>query len=147
MYTKILVPLDGSRFSECVLDHVKSLNAGEIVLLLVIEPVNKQIYEVPEEFFTEYQKKSTEIARDYLEKLAAKIGQAGLSVSTAVVSGKPSEAILSYARENGIDLIAVSTHGRSGISRWALGSVADRLVRQSHIPILLISPPGCRISD
>ena len=72
--------------------------------------------------------------------------QEGISARGEVVTGKAADAILDYAEKNNVDLIIMSTHGRSGISRWAFGSVADRVVRHSIAPVLLVAPAGCRIN-
>ena len=67
-------------------------------------------------------------------------------VQPVVIQGKVAEGILDYVVKNQVDLIMMSTHGRSGPSRWALGSVADRVIRHSLIPVLIVSPKGCRIT-
>ena len=68
----------------------------------------------------------------------------GVGTRTIVVDGNPAEEIMNYAERNGIDLIVISSHGRSGASRWLFGSVAEKVSRHSTIPVLLISAPGCR---
>ena len=149
MYKKILVPLDGSEFSECILEHVRAVATGcqvpEVVLLRVIEPWDRQIYEVPEDWRRDIEKKAQAEIEDHLSKLADNLRQEGIAVSTAVVEGKPVDEILNYTSKNQVDLIAMSTHGRSGVSRFAFGSVADRVIRYSAIPLLIASPAGCRI--
>jgi nucleotide-binding universal stress UspA family protein len=60
------------------------------------------------------------------------------------VKGSAAEEILKYSQDNDVDLIIMSTHGRSGVSRWAMGSVADRVVRTSVAPVLLTTPKECR---
>ena len=77
--------------------------------------------------------------------MADDLNKDGVAAETAVVSGKPAEAILDYAKQNQVELIIMSTHGRSGVGRWAFGSVADRILRYSVAPVLLIPPAGCRI--
>ena len=147
MYKKILVPLDGSEFSECILEHVKAIATGcqvpEVVLLRVVEPV-REIYWMGEDWRRDAEVKTKAMAQDYLSKLADKLKQEGMAVNFAVVDGKPVGEILNYASNNQVDLIAMSTHGESGISRFALGSVTDRVIRHSTAPLLLVSPPGCR---
>ena len=151
MYKKVLVPLDGSPFSECVLDHVKTMATGckipEVILALVVEPVNPGMYEVPGIFIEEIQKQAVTSGEEYLTKTAEKLVAAGVAAYGVVLRGNVSEAILEYARKNGVDLVIMSTHGRSGIARWAMGSVADRVARQANVPVMLVSPPGCRISS
>jgi nucleotide-binding universal stress UspA family protein len=150
MYKKVIVPLDGSPFSECVLEHVKIMAAGckipEVILVFVVEPVNPAMYEVPGNFIEEIQKQAITTSEEYLKKTAEKLVAAGVSATWVVLRGNVSESILDYARKNEIDLVIMSTHGRSGIARWAMGSVADRVARQATVPVMLVSPPGCRIS-
>jgi len=151
MYQKILVPLDGSEFSEATLEHVKAIATGckvpEVILLMVVEPYH-QVY-VSEDYWPTMaddaiaaEAKALSSAKEYISKLAKKLKKQGLSVQTAVVNGSPDSEILDYAKNSQVDLIIMSTHGRSGISRWVFGSVADRVVRNASIPVLVVSPPG-----
>jgi nucleotide-binding universal stress UspA family protein len=159
MYKKILVPLDGSKQGECTLGHVKDIATGcgmaEVVLLTVTESYN---------FFVQYEtnltqmnrevaekEKSEEMARQkaltYLNTLSDNLEKNGLNVKTEVITRddqSPAEIILDYALNNNVDLIVIATHGRSGITRWAYGSVAEKVVRHSTVPVLTITPSGCR---
>lgn len=149
MYQKILVPLDGSEFSECILEHVRAVATGchvpQVVLLRVIEPWDPQLYDIPDSFRYDMHKKAQGEAEDYLAKLADSLSHEGVAVETAVIQGKSAEGILDYADKNRVDLIVMSTHGKSGVSRWAFGSVADRVIHQSAVPVLIASPPSCRV--
>lgn len=151
MYKKILVPLDGSEFSECILEHVRAVATGcrvpEVVLLRVIEPWDPQkTYGIPDDWLRDTLKQAQAVAEDYLAKLADNLKQEGIAASTAVVQGQPVDEIMNYASKNQVDLIAMSTHGGSGISRFAFGSVADRVIRYSAAPLLIASPSACRTS-
>lgn len=147
MYKKILAPLDGSDLSECTLSHLRAVATGchvpEVVLLRVVEPFH-QIPEVSEEFIKEARKSALESAKSYLSQVADGLKKDGVTTSTVVLQGQPGEEILDYAKKNKIDLIVISTHGRSGIARWAMGSVADKVVRHSKAPVLTVTPAGCR---
>jgi nucleotide-binding universal stress UspA family protein len=149
MYKKILVPLDGSKFAECVLNHVKSVAEGccvsEVILLFVVESV-KGVWNVPENWVGESLKQSTLSAETYLKEISSDLIQRGIPVTSKVLQGPPAETILSYAQANAVELIITSTHGRSGIKRWVFGSVADKVIHQSLIPVLIVTPPGCRQS-
>ena len=79
-------------------------------------------------------------ARDYLDGLALPLRGKGLKVQCVTMIGLPAESIVSYAEENRFDLVALATHGRSGLRRLVFGSVADYVVRKSGLPILLIKP-------
>jgi nucleotide-binding universal stress UspA family protein len=149
MYKKILAPLDGSELSECTLDHVSAIGSGcqvpEVILLQVIEPLQTAAaIEIPETFANTLSKQRKKDAGDYLRKAVERIKRSGLKVETAIANGEPADEILKYAEKNKVDLIVMSTHGRSGIVRWAMGSVAEKIVRHSPVPVLTVTPPGCR---
>ena len=160
MYKKILGPLDGSVLSEFSLDHIKTIATGcnvpEVILLYVFEkPVTfggfwgsmektgraiNQLKEAEDEALKK--------AQDYLDMKASNLKREGIQVKTFVShteTGKGvAENILDYADEENVDLIIMSTHGLSGMSRWAFGSVANRVVHNSKIPVMMIIPPGFR---
>jgi nucleotide-binding universal stress UspA family protein len=87
--------------------------------------------------------KKEEQAERYLDGIAAKLEAKGIKVRTDVLFWPPAEAIASYAEQNDADIIVMSSHGRSGPSRWAHGSVADKVLRSSTVPVLMIRAPGC----
>ena len=153
MYKKILAPLDGSELSECSLEHVRSVATGchvpEVVLLRVIEPI-PNVYEEgqvslgSQEWRRDVEQKNRAWAETYLSKTADDLKKDGVAAQTAVVVGRPADEILDYIERNKVDLIIMSTHGRSGVSRWVIGSVAEKVLRHSAVPVLVVSPPGCR---
>ncbi len=156
MYSKVLIPLDGFGLAECILGHVREIVTGcqvsEVVLLTVVESYEKGLPSttwggvISAEQGAALAIKSRAKAKDYITEVADKLREEGIFVQPVVIQGKVAEGILDYAIENQVDLIMMSTHGRSGPSRWALGSIADRVIRHSPIPILIVSPKGCRIS-
>ena len=79
-------------------------------------------------------------AFDYLEKIADTLREKGLDTESVVLEGDPGEAMVSYANNNDIELIAVATHGRTGLRRAVLGSVTDYILRKSGLPVLVIRP-------
>ncbi|MFW6150418.1 MAG: universal stress protein [Chloroflexota bacterium] len=150
MYRKILVPLDGSEFAECVLPHAKAVATGcqvpEVVLLYVVEPVRQPARAYMDSSVLEQARRdSMTSAKEYLNKVSSDLNLPGSTVQTVVVEGYPGEQILDYAEKNQVDLITMSTHGRSGVARWAVGSIADRVLRHSVAPVLVSSPAACRI--
>ncbi len=149
MYKKILAPLDGSELSECSLEHIRSVATGchvpEVLLLWVVEPL-RQVVELGEDWRRKAETRIQSEAENYLSKLADDLKKEGVAAEAVVVSGRPADMILDYANQNQVDLIIMSTHGRSGVSRWFLGSVAEKILRHSLIPVLTVSPPGCRIA-
>ncbi len=152
MYQKILVPMDGSKLAECVVEHVKLIATGcqvpTVVLLRVIEPISPPGYlprGMAEDAYRDARETAEIQAKDYLNEIAEGLKAEGIAVETDIADGLPANEILDYADHNQVDLIVVSTHGRSGISRWWSGSVAEKVVSQSLIPVLIVTPPGCRI--
>jgi len=153
MYKKILAPLDGSEFSERSLEHVKAIASGchvpEVVLFAVVEPMPQSAEIggfVGGEWIYQAEKQALAWLQDYLIKSVDKLGGEGINAKIAVAHGKAADEILEYASRNKVDLIIMSTHGRSGVARWALGSVADKVVRHAQAAVLLISPQGSRTS-
>ena len=141
MFKKILVPLDGSSFAEEALPHARELaecGGAEIILARVDEP-----YEPPPGIFvpaTAIPEVVRLSAGEYLEQLVSRLKLAGFKVESVVLDGKVADALLKYAREEGVDLIVMSTHGRTGISRLLMGSVAEQIVHGARCPVLLIRP-------
>jgi nucleotide-binding universal stress UspA family protein len=82
-------------------------------------------------------------AQRYLGRTAKRLEAKGVKVRTEILSWPPAESIASYAEHNGADIIVMSSHGRSGPSRWAHGSVADKVLRLSCVPVLMVRAPGC----
>jgi nucleotide-binding universal stress UspA family protein len=148
MYKKILVPLDGSLFSESVLNHVKTVASGcqasEVVLLFVVESPVSVAFDVPVESLNDSKTKGLKFAADYLNQISANLVENGINVTGKVAEGIPAETILSFAQNQNVDLIIISTHGRSGITRWVLGSVADKVIHHSPVPVLIVTPAGVR---
>ncbi|MFP3976044.1 MAG: universal stress protein [Dehalococcoidia bacterium] len=126
MYERLLVPLDGSELAEGALPFVEELArkfSSEIILLTACEP-------------GDYMERPL---RAYLEKREEEFQSLGLNASPVVVQGDAADEILEFSEMSNIGLIAISTHGRSGISsRWPLGSIANKVVQGSSIPVLLI---------
>jgi nucleotide-binding universal stress UspA family protein len=82
-------------------------------------------------------------AEAYLEKIVHKTTLEGAVLSYEVLEGKVAETLAHWAEKNGVDLIIIASHGRSGVSRWVMGSVADRLLRSVCAPVIMIRAPGC----
>lgn len=152
MYNKILVPLDGSNLSECVLPHVefllKSCGIKEVIFMRVVEslhiPFTGYDHGLMRSEVEQEEKIGKTAARNYLEELIGKIRVENVKFSSEVCAdGQAAEMISDYASQNDVDLIVIATHGRSGISRWAMGSTSDRVLRSSCVPILMVRAPGC----
>ena len=150
MYSKVLAPLDGSELAECTLEHVKAISKGcgtqDVILLSVIEPIPPSFVlpGVGREVLPA-EKKIRSAVEAYLSKMAASLKKEGIAARGVVISDQSAaEGILDYAKDNKVDLIVISTHGKSGPSRWLLGSVADKVARHSEVPLLVIAPAACR---
>ena len=155
MYSQVLVPLDGSEVSERALPHAQNLAAafGARVHLLQVISLSHE-YEVYRgageggltamEYSIEMAERVTAArqtrAEAYLKATAARLEAHGIPVQTSVRQGSTLDHITNFIAENGIDLIVMSTHGRSGLPRFFIGSVTDRVIRFSHVPVLAIPP-------
>jgi nucleotide-binding universal stress UspA family protein len=141
MYKRILLPLDGSTLAEKALPHAVAQAEhfqADLILLKVLEPLAKK-YNISLEAAGRAEKAIRELARDYLESIAAGVRERGVSVRVITVEGNPHEGIISCAEEEGVGMIVLSTRGHSGLTRWLMGSVADRVVRGAGVPVLLVS--------
>jgi nucleotide-binding universal stress UspA family protein len=141
MYKKILVPLDGSELAKKALDHAEKLAEtfdSEIILFQVVPFM--PIYGTPElmpPFIIDEKQK--EEAERYLTNLSEELKKRGFKVTAKVKTGQHVAAeIIDFAKESGVDLIVMCTHGHSGITLWVLGSVAHKVLTQAETPILLI---------
>jgi len=146
MFEKILVCLDGSPLAEEILPYAKEVArrfGSRIVLLEVTAPPSAVVesttgyYSAPT--VAELQRKEEE-AEAYLEGVERAIQEDGLEAESITLPGSPGKMIVSYAEESGSGLIALGTHGRSGLKRLAFGSVAEQVLRESGLPVLVIRP-------
>jgi nucleotide-binding universal stress UspA family protein len=154
MYKRILVPLDGSKLAECALPHAEALAKGcdteKVILVSVTERVQGyRAFEEPgqpmgQRLAPEAFGKQEKQAQKYLGRIAKAMEAKGIKVDTEVLLGNPATEIIIYAKHPGCDLIVISSHGRSGVSRWTHGSVADRVFRGSPVPVLVVRAPGCQ---
>ena len=141
MYERIVVPLDGSKVGEAALPYVEGLitkfSPGTIVEVTLIQVVSSLSHyivageasaQIP---YTEQEMEQIKArAQEYLERIGEELRKKGARVNIRVAVGTADEEITKAAEETNADLIAMSTHGRSGISRWAFGSVTERVLRQ-----------------
>lgn len=133
MFQKILVPLDGSRLAARVLGPVRRLlgPGAQLTLLRVVEPQSEAEHD---------RAPAVEAAiKAQLVQTRELLGD-GASIEAQVLRGDPADEIARYARDAGQDLVAMATHGRSGVERWVRGSVAERVLRACEVPLLLCNP-------
>jgi nucleotide-binding universal stress UspA family protein len=151
MYERILVPTDGSDVAQAAVDHAIDLATtygAELHALYVADTDAiayslgaEQVDRVREGEFagmTELQKRA-EAATNYVAELAA---EQGVEVVEHHTGGKPHEAIAEYAEDNDVDLIVMGSHGRAGVRRALLGSVTERTLRSTHVPVLVVDYRG-----
>jgi nucleotide-binding universal stress UspA family protein len=153
MIKRIVVPLDGSKLAECALAYAEEIalhfQDSQIELISVTErkigfraiddPTAPDQHKILPEAVGKMERQGTR----YLNRIAKGLRSKGISVETSVLYGKPAEEIVIYVEVEKPDLIIMASHGRSGPSRWAFGSVADRVARSVNIPVMMIRAPGC----
>ena len=147
MFEKILVCLDGSSLAEQVIPYAAEMTrrfGGSLALLQVIDAPGFVIAPGEPEVAVESvgeMKAQEEEAAAYLQRVAEPLLQEGIQVEPAILGGhEPSEAILAYLAKYGFDLIVIATRGRGGVKRLLFGSVADSVLRRSHLPVLVMNP-------
>lgn len=140
LYHKILVPLDGSTLAEQVLPHLRRLATPIDTTFVLVNVINSANYVathsryLPPDYFTRLRIS----AEEYLAEQGRPLEQAGFRVETHVADGDAAGSILHVAATTQADLIAMTTHSRSGFVRWALGSVAERVVSETALPVFLV---------
>ncbi|MFA5628661.1 MAG: universal stress protein [Dehalococcoidales bacterium] len=141
MFKKILVPLDGSELSEAALAHLSDFKKAEVILMRIKEPLDPNVIgTLDAKVALELDEAYYEEAVQYLEKIVKNLKEKGITAKTEVLTGNSADEIIKYSQKNDIDLIIMSTRGRSGLSRLVFGSVAEKVIRNSTVPIL-IKPP------
>ena len=141
MYKRVVIPLDGSRLAEGILPFILQI-AGpldlDVVLIHVVQPIVPQAIEGTTYFTVDDVPARLNEAREYLAPVAADLRRQGVRVTTDARHGEPVTEIVAAARETGADIIAMTTHGRSGFSRLLFGSVAEAVLRQAEMPVLMM---------
>lgn len=139
MIKTILVPLDGSELAEQVLPYASELARradADLLLLTSIQPVG--IWDATATAIN--WEREERLAQEYLDAQKGRLEADGVKVRVKRQHGEAAANILETADAENVSLIAISTHGRSGLSRWLFGSVADRIVQSAHVPLLMIRP-------
>ena len=145
----VLVPLDGSELAETVLDHAEELakqfgtQSVDITLLRVCELFSQPHYppSMPlswEEYLKYETKKCKEVCLTYLSGVKKRLKRGGLNVRAVVPVGNPAEAIVEYVNKKPVNLIMMSTHGHTGLSLWAFGGIANKVMKGTSTPVLLV---------
>lgn len=159
MYQHVMIPMDGSKLSECVLPHLemmaKTCKIPQVTLIHVVTPVryfDSFNYTgmdpvIPVEQMKSIEENNAQDAKSYLGEKVKQLEAKGITAKAVVITGFANEVINNYAKENKVDMIIIATHGRSGISRWFWGSTAEKILRTSKIPVLMIRPDSCGVEE
>ena len=149
MYKRAIVPLDGSMVAEGVIPFVLEI-AGpldmEVVLLRVVVPIPPSVIEGSRHVEVEDVEKRRLEAEEYLAPIVSELRTKGVRVKTQVRRGQPAAEILAGAREVHADVIAMTTHGRSGFGRLLFGSVAEAVLRHSEVPVFLMRQTEAQVA-
>ena len=151
MFTRVLVPLDGSELAERALPVAQSIAQSSNATIQLVQVVSR----LPEleaartgssllaaELEIDAARRLVEgritRGKEYIGRVAAPLEKAGIEVTTAMLEGGAGENIVNYTKEHGIDLVVMSTHGYGGLRRLFLGSVTDRVIRSCEVPVLVV---------
>jgi nucleotide-binding universal stress UspA family protein len=141
MLKKILVPLDGSKLAEKAIPYAQELVSkfdAELILTRVLQPM-LVMSEYGVAFYNQQLEQEQTEAQTYLKTIKGELREFNLEATTEVLTGQPiADAIIDLACKKDVDLILMSTHGRSGISRWVYGSIASKVLQHAPCPIYLI---------
>jgi nucleotide-binding universal stress UspA family protein len=158
MFERILVPLDGSRVGEAALPVVEQLvdklapkTKVEVVLLGVITLLRHWVVVGEASAPVSYTEEELALIKNrvitYLEKTGESLKKRAVVTRTMVATGNAADEILKAADEVKADLIAMSTHGRSGLRRLAFGSITDKVIRGANVPVLLVRAPEGTVNE
>lgn len=138
MFERIMLPLDGSTLAECVLPHAVALSRAtnaQLVLVCVVEPAPKQGPAATDPLHWHLLKAET---RAYLDEIAKRLGRLDLPVEAVQLEGPAAERIVEYARDNEVDLILLSSHGRSGLTGWNVSSVVQKVILRANRSVMIV---------
>jgi nucleotide-binding universal stress UspA family protein len=152
VFDKMLVPLDGSEVAERILPYAIEMAkrcGSKVTLLEMVESLSEAMATIPAadpvmvtpemtESIVEGVKAEEDSAKQYLARVAQQFKQEGVEAGWVVMAGSPGNEIINYATGAGIDVIAMSSHGRGGLSRAILGSVADHVIHHTTVPVLVV---------
>ena len=149
MYQHVMVTLDGSELAECVLPHVEAIGTGcnvaKVTLVRVVPPLKLHggvESGLSPEIRQQLEDDSKRIAGEYLEEKAQQLRDKGVVAESVVLFGEVVHELIEFTSAHEVDLIITATHGRSGVSRLFLGSIADRTLHASPVPVLMVRAPG-----
>lgn len=145
MYKKVLVPLDGSKVAETALPHARELAKagliGELFILRVVDipaPISMPVSVEGGFDFSAYENVYLKDAQKYIKIIGDQLVKEGMKVTSDAIVGTTVGTILDYQKDKNIDLIIMATHGRSGVTKFLLGSVASKIAQSSQSPVFLV---------
>ncbi len=141
MYSEILLPTDGGPASQAALDHAVDHAKRYDARLHTLYVVDTTAYASLDAGAQSVINALHEQGETALHAVAERAEAADVSVVSEIISGSPHKQLLSYAETNDIDLIVMGTHGRTGLDRYLLGSVTERIVRTADVPVLTVRVP------
>lgn len=147
MFKQILVPLDGSERAEQALPvaaHLARATRGTVTLIQAVNPPTEFMVSVGTIVLPDILDEDVSVAREYLEGVAKTSGLEGIRTTTKVVTGHPVEAIIAEVNADAVDLVVMCSHGYTGAMRWAMGSIAEKVVRYAPSPVLILHE-GCTL--
>ncbi|OGO07815.1 MAG: hypothetical protein A2Y92_02165 [Chloroflexi bacterium RBG_13_57_8] len=158
MFSRVIVPLDGSKVGEAALPVIEQLmdkltpgTKVEVILIGVITLLRHWVVvgeaSAPVSYTEEELRLIKERVGTYLEKTGESLRNKGIGVQTIVRTGNAADEILKAAEESKANLIAMSTHGRSGLRRLAFGSITDKVLRRSPVPVLTVRAPEGTVNE
>ena len=149
MFKRVMVPLDGSLLAEEALPSALAIAhqfKAELILIRVVTPQHIGLHADGisyAELFAQLREQAKQVAHEYLQNHQRLLAEQGFNVRYLLIEDEfVAESLLEQANTEAIDLIIMSTHGRSGIRRWVFGSVADKVLRQAEVPVMLIRVSG-----
>jgi nucleotide-binding universal stress UspA family protein len=144
MYKKILVPLDGSPLAECVIPHIEAIAkpcGSQVELISVVEPVDiptRGQIAVSDDDLKKINNEAKKETHKYLDSISERLNRSGIKASPVILMGKPADSLIEYATNNNVDLLIMATHGRSGLTKFFWGSIAEKVLRSICVPVLLV---------
>lgn len=147
MLKRILVPLDGSSLAETALPYALQIvnDGGEITLMMVVDEIPTVVEDSPLFLDTKddvvdpiYKEGALKHAEDYLARVVTTLNKSNLKIETMALHGKPAVEIVDMAKNSPMDAIVMSTHGRTGLSRWILGSVTQKVISATQCPVFVV---------
>jgi nucleotide-binding universal stress UspA family protein len=153
-YKHVIVPLDGSELAECVLPHLETVASNcqitSVELVRAVPPIEihyKAAIPIDSNQEKQINQEAIKEAEDYLQTVKSRLESSLMTVTTKVLPGKAADVLADYLKQSDADMLIMATHGRSGPSRWIWGSVAEKLLRATEIPVFLVRPTGCGRSE